>query len=71
MTKDEDLDIMNSIKDLPEEDAAFYLRGDPDGEGFYYYSGSIEDIGNTLLALMETDKSVLAMVAHAVNNMEE
>jgi len=71
MTRDQDLDVMNGMKDLPEKDAAFYFRSGDDSEGFYYYTGTVEDMGNTLLALMEHDKTIMAVVAHAVNNLEE
>ena len=70
MTIDEDLDIMNSIRDLPDEDAAFYFRAGDD-DGFYYYTGTVEHLGETLLNLMIQDKAVLAVVAHAVDNMED
>ncbi len=72
MTIDEDLDIMNSMKDLPEGDAALYFRSDlKDGDGFYFYTGTVEDLGNALLGLMEIDEAILAAVCHAVNNMED
>ena len=70
MSSDTDLDIMNLIKELGEDSAAFYLRSD-DESGFYYYSGSIQDMGDALMALMGQDKTIEAMVIHAVKEYME
>ena len=70
MTKDADLDIMNCIKGLPEQDAAFYFRSDPD-DGFYYYTGTIEQMGAALAGLMEQDEAVKDLVINAVNTYME
>jgi len=70
MSKDSDLDIMNIIKDMDDEDSAFYFRADVE-DGFFYYKGTIESIGADLFALMEQDANVKAIVVEAVKNLQE
>jgi hypothetical protein len=67
MTRDCDLDVMNLLKELPEDDASFYFRSDPE-DGFFYHVGTLENLGVTLAALMEQDENIRTMVIHAVNN---
>ena len=70
MTKDCDLDVMNLLKELPEDDAALYFRSDPE-DGFFYHTGTIENLGATLAALMEQDDNIKDLVVHAVNSYKE
>ncbi len=66
MTTDNDLDVMNIIRDMPDDEAAFYFRFSDD-DGFYYYTGHIEALADGLKALMEQDEAVLRIVADAIN----
>ena len=70
MTTDTDLDIMNLIKDLPEDSAALYFRSD-DLTGFFYGCGSTEAAGEALSLLMEQEPSVREMVFYALKEFQE
>jgi hypothetical protein len=55
-----DLDVMNLLKEMPSGDIAFYMHsGDT---AFYYYEGTIEDMSDTLTALMEQDEAIEKVV---------
>ena len=70
MTTDTDLDIMNLIKDLPEDNASFYFRSD-DLTGFFYGCGTTEEAGEALSVLMEQEDSVRQMVFYALNEFQD
>ena len=70
MNTDTDLDIMNLIKDLPEENTAFYFRSD-EKEGFFYGCGTTEGAGAALSVLMEQEESVRAMVFYALKEFHD
>ena len=72
MTRDADLDVMNIVKELPEENASFYFRSsEEDGDGFYYYRGEIEKLANALLGLMEQDENIFNIVVMAINEIDD
>ena len=70
MTTDSDLDILNLIKDLPDDNVAFYFRAD-DLTGFFYGKGGTEAAGEELSALMEQEASVRDMVFYALKEFED
>ena len=70
MNTDIDLDILNLIKDLPEDSTAFYFRSD-DLTGFFYGMGTTEAAGKALSLLMEQEESVRAMVFYALKEFKD
>ena len=67
---DDDLDVMNILKGLPETDTALYFR--VDGEtGFHYFVGTPESLGETLAALMEQNETIYKAVVHAITVIDE
>ena len=54
------LDVMNLIKEMPSGDIAFYMHSG--NTGFYYYEGTIEEMSDTLTALMEQDEAIEKVV---------
>ena len=69
---DLNLDMMNLVKDIPEDCAVFYfLTGKEVEEDFLYAKGSLEDMGEALSNLMRQNKDIECMVRNAIIEFQQ
>ena len=64
---DLNLDMMNLVKDIPEDCAVFYfLVGINEDEDFLYAKGSLEDMSESLVSLMDKHEDIEWLIKNAV-----
>ena len=69
---DLNLDMMNLVKDLPEDHAVFYfLTGDKEDNDFLYCKGSLEDMSEALVNLMSQHEDIEWLIKNSVKVFQE
>jgi len=69
---DVNLDIMNLVKDIPEDCAVFYfLTGQNEEEDFLFCKGSLEDMSEALVNLMSQHDDIEWLVKTAVKEFQD
>ncbi len=64
---DLNLDMMNLVKDIPDDYAVFYfLVGEGEERDFLYAKGSLEDMSEALVNLMEQHEDIQWLIKNAV-----
>ena len=64
---DLNLDMMNLVKDLPDDCAVFYfLTGPEEDKDFLYAKGSLDDMSEALVNLMAQHEDIEWIVKNAV-----
>ena len=66
------LDMMNLVKDIPEDCAVFYfLVGQEEDQDFLYAKGSLEDMSEALVNLMGQHADIEWLVKNSVKVFQE
>lgn len=64
---DLNLDMMNLVKDLPEDHTVFYfLSGRDEEEDFLYAKGNLDDMCEALVNLMDQHEDIEWLIKNAV-----